>query len=42
MRRIIHTKRTIVALSTMLAMALLSVALPLVAIASNGGGSGGP
>ena len=42
MRRNIHSMRTVVALATMLATSLLAVALPLVAMASNGGGSGGP
>jgi len=40
MRRIVHAKRTVVVLATMLAVSLLSAALPLVATASLGDGGG--
>jgi hypothetical protein len=40
MRRIVHIRRTTVVLATMVAVSLLSAALPLVAMASLGDGGG--
>jgi hypothetical protein len=40
MRRITQKSRALVALATVLAASILAAALPLVAMAANGGGSG--